>query len=161
MSLNNLNAAEFQFAIERIEGVTFTAQRVTLPGLSGGIVKVPSPFNETNRSYDKIEYSPLSLSFLINEDLSNYLEIINWMLGIGAPENHNQYAVINNSVEGIESDITVTIYNNQKNPVKKITYFNCMPIDISEIELSLSETESTVAQATVSFAFDKFSISNP
>jgi hypothetical protein len=35
---------------------------------------------------DKLIFGDLTLRFLVDEDLENYLEIQNWMRGLGYPE---------------------------------------------------------------------------
>ena len=40
---------------------------------------------------DKIEFGDLSLRFLVDEDLSNYMEIQNWIRGLGYPEEVQEF----------------------------------------------------------------------
>ena len=48
---------------------------------------------------DKIEFGDLSLRFLVDEDLSNYMEIQNWIRGLGYPEEVQEFRDL--AAEGI------------------------------------------------------------
>ena len=43
----------------------------------------------------KLTYAPLDIRFRVDEDMSNYLEIYNWMTGLGTPEDIKQYKSLN------------------------------------------------------------------
>ena len=43
---------------------------------------------------DTLDFEDLEITFLVNEDLSNYREIHDWMIGIGFPKNNEQFTDI-------------------------------------------------------------------
>ena len=55
-------------------------------GLDLGVATQNNYLTDIPRPGEKITFGDLTLSFLVDEDLSNYLEIQNWMRGIGFPE---------------------------------------------------------------------------
>ena len=40
---------------------------------------------------DKIEFGDLTIRFLVDEDLTNYMEIQNWIRGLGFPESPKEF----------------------------------------------------------------------
>ena len=40
---------------------------------------------------EKLSYSPLDITFLVDENLNNYKEIHDWLLGLGFPQNYTQF----------------------------------------------------------------------
>ena len=40
---------------------------------------------------DTLDYSPMELTFTVNENLENYREIHDWMTGIGFPKDNEQF----------------------------------------------------------------------
>ena len=41
---------------------------------------------------DKITYDDLSFSFFVDENLENYLEVHNWIRGLGYPESIQEFS---------------------------------------------------------------------
>ena len=40
---------------------------------------------------DKLTYADLTLSFFVDEDLENYIEVHNWLRGLGFPESIQEF----------------------------------------------------------------------
>lgn len=156
--LNNFTPNEFLVTINRLPNVSFKTQTFSIPAISGSPPMQPGQFNKVFHSYDTLEYSPFDLGFIIDEDLSNYIEIFNWMKGLGSDENFSQYKNLAESADGIQSDIIVTVVTNAKNPSYNFIFKNCMPISLSGIELNTSDTDAVTIQGNVSFQYDYFTI---
>ena len=66
---------------------------------------------DIDRPGDKIQFGDLTIRFLVDEDLSNFMEIQNWIRGLGFPEKLSQFsdlekeAVMPSNFENRESDI--------------------------------------------------------
>ena len=108
-----------------------------------------------------MEFDSLTATFLIDEDLTNYIEILNWIRGLGTPEVLSEYGDLekasptynvytNKSVGGdVLSDITLHILTNSKNTNKEVIYRDCFPIALGEIAFdSASDGGVIVADAT-------------
>jgi hypothetical protein len=60
---------------------------------------------------DIIEFGDLSLRFLVDENLENYMEIQNWIRGLGFPENLQQFddleksGAVQGTFDATETDI--------------------------------------------------------
>ena len=159
MITNYFSPLEFQVNIKRLPNVEFFVQKTAIPGVSGNPAIMPTPFNKLNITPDKLQYDPLELTFIVDETLSNYIEILSWIKGTTFPERYSQYNNLNKSEYGIESDITIVALNSHKNPVIKATFTNCAPISLSPINLDTTQPDLVYPEATVIFSYDYFDVS--
>lgn len=158
MITNYLSPLEFRVAIKRLPNVEFFIQRTSIPGISADPAELPSPFNKTFQTPDKMTFNNLDLSFIIDENMGNYLEIFNWISGIASPRDFNQYKRISESDEGTISDITIQILNSHKNLNLEAKFINCFPISLSDINLDTTQSDVVYPEATATFAYDSFTI---
>jgi hypothetical protein len=101
----------------------------------------------------KIVYSPLTITFRVNEDMSDYLEINNWLEGLGSPTNFTQYANLKNSNAGLYSDATLVINNSRKKGNMSATFYDLFPIDISDLQFTTMDTDVNYIECTVDFRY--------
>jgi hypothetical protein len=139
----------------------FNVQDVRVPGIQLGEVSTPSPFLRIPNS-DGITYNPLSVSFRVGEDLDDYLEIHNWMIGLGAPESFDQYKALQNVEPGnpqsIYSDITLLILNSSMRPNIKITFHDAFPVTLGDLDFNTTDSDVNYIQCTVDFRYLRYNI---
>ena len=78
---NLLSNVSFNMAIAKFPNVDFYVQSVTLPGVTLSEIQVPTgpfrvPYKEVSGS---AQFEPLSVTFMIDEDMNNYFELWNWV----------------------------------------------------------------------------------
>ena len=44
---------------------------------------------------DKVQFGDLTIRFLVDEDLKNYMEIQKWIRGLGYPESEKTFVIFN------------------------------------------------------------------
>lgn len=103
-------------------------------------------------------YSDLSVTFKVDEDMVNYLEIYNWMVGLGKPHNFEEYKKLKNSDYGLYSDADVIIKSSQKNPSIKFSFTNLFPISLTSLNLDTTLEDVVYVDVTAEFRFDTFSV---
>lgn len=155
---NYMSPLEFVISVKRLPHVQFFTQRVTVPGISINPVEQPTPFKPLMETGDKLTYGELSLSFIIDEKMSNWKEVHDWMVGIAFPEKFDQFKNLNESREGLRSDISLIIMNSNKNPNIEIYYKDCFPINLSEIQLDTTQSDLIYPEANVTFAHNGYTI---
>ena len=156
--MNYLSVLEFKLLIKRLPNVEFTVQRVNIPGISSQPVAYPTQLNTLYELPDKLTYSDLIVSFIIDENMNNYLEVFSWMHGITFPQSFTQYKNLKSSKEGLRSDISIILYNSSKNAQFRIDYLDCFPTSLSEISLDTTSTDVQYPEATVTFQYNSYSI---
>ena len=161
----HLNPSAYKFNIRLIPNTTFFVQTANLPALSYSPSQVPGPFATINLVGGTLEYEDLMVTFIVDEDLTNWLEIFNWMIAITAPKNFEQYKNRKESNENLRIDhgdlITsaelITLTNN-KNPNMQIIFDDVFPISLSEIQFDVTHTENTTITATVVFKYTTYRV---
>lgn len=159
MITNFFTPLEFQVTVKRMPNVEFFVQRTSIPSVNGNPAIMPTPFNKLNFTPDKLEYSPLELTFIVDENMNNYIEVLNWIKGTTFPERYEQYKNLSTSKDGISSDITILVLNSHKNPSIKIDFSSCIPISLSEIVLDTTQTDVVYPEATLVLAYNYFDVS--
>lgn len=157
LNKNMLSPVGFQFSIQRMPNMNFFVQSVNLPGIAVTSVEQPSRFKQIPIPGDKIEYGELEVTFKIDEDMRNYIEVFEWIRGLGFPDNHSQYKDLQDQPSytggGIYSDATLTILSSAMNPNLRIEIRDAFPITLTPIELSAVNPDIEYIEATASFRF--------
>lgn len=159
---NFLAPINFQFQLKRAPTVTFFIQKINLPQISLMPIMKGSEYIPIPYAGEQLTYSPLTLEFKVDEDLINYLEIHNWLTGLGRPETYDQYKVLSDQPgytgDGVYSDISLLIYNNNKNPNYEVTYKDAFPVRLSGINFNTTSTDIKYATSTVDFKYTNYEI---
>lgn len=158
MITNYLSPLEFVVTVKRLPHVQFFTQRATIPSVNLQPIEKPTPFKALFEPGDSIVYSDLNLSFIVDEQMNNYIEVFNWLKGLSFPESFNQYKNLQESEEGIKSDISIVVKNSHKNPSLLINYYSCFPTSLSEIQLDTTQSDVVYPEATVVFQYNYFTI---
>ena len=83
---------QFRFKCSKLPTVEFFCQTANIPGIGLGVADVDTPLKSIPFPGDKVTYQDLAISFLVDENLNNYKEIHDWIIGLGAPQNHTQFS---------------------------------------------------------------------
>ena len=154
---NFLSPLSFKLVLQRTPNLNFNIQTVRLPGMTLSSTETATPFVSIPNS-GKITYSPLTITFRVNEDLSDYLEIHNWMKGLGSPNDFTQYANLKKSSSGLYSDATLVINNSRKLANLSATFIQLFPVDISDLQFTTMDTDVNYLECTVDFRFLSYEI---
>lgn len=153
MITNYLSPVSFKIVIDRLPKVEFYTQKVQIPSLSMTSPVLPSPLLNIYQTPDRLEYSELDISFIIDENMGNYEEILRWLEGMGAPQSSNQRLNLQNSKYGFKSDITIIVENSSRNPNIEFTFTECFPTTLSGIALDVTATDVVPPEASVTFRY--------
>ena len=82
---NFLSPIGFKFVLAKYPKVAYFAQTANIPAMNLGIQNQSTPFRSLPLE-GFIEYEPFSLSFLVDENLENYLILHNWIRALGTPD---------------------------------------------------------------------------
>lgn len=160
--LNFMSPLHATFEIRKLPGVNFTVQSVNIPGMSLSPVYQANPLVKIPKMGDHIDYEPLEITFKIDEELDNYLQLHNWIRGLGFPENYNEFAVQNNQSKisglGSYSDASLMIRNSERNINFEIVYQDAHPISLSSVFFDTRNMDVDYVSATATFVYSHFNI---
>ena len=151
-NFNILSPVAFRFETRKIPNVTYFIQTANIPGMSTSEFLRETPFKAIPTVGDTLEVETLDITFVVDEDLANYQEIINWLKGMTSPENFD------NVMPNMYSDATLTILTNNMNANKLITFYDIFPTSLSAISLESNVDDISPITADVSFQIRDYSI---
>ncbi len=169
---NTLSPISFRFDINRLPNVSYFCQSATLPGLTMAEAERPTPFITHYVPGDKLEIDQLSLTFLVDENMANYIEVFTWMRGLGFPEEYETYRKlaretpettrpsVENSETAVLSDASLFILTNSMNVNKNITFYDIFPTSLGALTFDSASGEITPILAEVTFRARDFEIKN-
>lgn len=160
MITNYLSPTGFEVSINRLPNVEFFVNKINIPGIGTGALEQPTPLNNVFEPRQKIDYQALNLDFIVDENMTNYLEIFNWIKDLANEQSFVSYRELASIVPpGTTSDISILVQNSHKNPNMNFTFVNCFPIDISAIQLDATASDVVYPECTVTFRYDYYDIS--
>lgn len=159
----------FLVTVNRLPNVSYWCNGVSLPGMSTTNPRLPNPFSRLPNPGDNIDFDNLQITFSVDEDLLNWSELMRWMVGFGFPSDFGQFKFglldetgdAPGSQNNFYSDISVTVLSSHKNPIATFVYYNCVPTNVSAIEMSVQDSDVQPIACTASFDFSHFSILKP
>ena len=154
--------------------------RANVPGVNLGQASQPTPLVDMPLVGDKITYDPFNMTFLIDEQYQNYIEMYSWMMNIGFPYSTQQFNKLErpdnlsrpgnkrlNAVTGkfndasdrdLYSDIQLSILTSKNNMVAKVTMYEAFPVSLGSLEYSQQELDTDYLRCDVSFAYSWFDV---
>jgi len=153
MITNYLSPISFKVIVDRMPNVEFFTQRASIPSLSMSAPEQLSPLHRIYKVPDRIEYSELDLSFIVDENMENYGEILSWMEGMGTPERSNQYENLEKSKNGLVSDVSVLIENSARRPNIRFTFTECFPIALGGLQLDVTGSDVIYPEVSVTMRY--------
>jgi len=180
--LDYASPTQFKFNVIKLPKVEYFCTSVNIPGISINYVEQQTPLKDIPHPGEKLKYSDLQMSFIVDENLENYQEIHGWLVGLGFPDDHSDYntlieagkdrfptskSSVSNELGKIRypapsqgaalSDATLMVLTNKNNPVVEVRFKDIFPISLSNLEYNQQATDINYLTAQVTF---KYSIYN-
>jgi hypothetical protein len=158
--LDFLKPNGFRFMIRKLPKVTYFCQSASIPSMNMGAASQTTPLIDFYRPGEKISFGDLTIRFMVQEDMANFLEIYKWIVALGFPTNHKEYAntfrksPAQNKTDIQEfSDATLLILSNENRPVAQVNFFDCFPVMLEgmEFDSTLSNVEHFTGLATFKY----------
>ena len=158
---NFLSPINFKFAIKRAPHVNFFVQGVNLPGLSLPDIDVSNPLIRVPYPGDHLLYDELDLSFKVDEDLKNYMEIHEWLRALGK-RSYDEYKTLTQKTsttgETIRSDMTLTVLTSNRNANYSVTFKDAFPIKLSGINFDVTSSDVDYVPASATFRYVTYDV---
>ena len=167
---NFLSPTGFKFIMDKAPKVSFFGNQINIPQMTLGVAEQPTYLRDIPLPGDKIQFEDLTLRFLVDENLDNYMEIFNWIRALGFPESleeiykwqEKDFSVSqpDKSTESFFSDATLEILTSSQNPNFKIKFQDCWPTTLSTLEFDATSEDISYFTADVSFKYTIFNITD-
>ena len=174
--LDYSSPTQFKFTIHQLPKVEFFTTSAAVPGISLNNYEQPTPFKSIPIIGDQLTYEDLTISFIVDEYLENYITIHNWMTGIGFPKSRSQFTAFRNTGSNTPnssaggntdigvvgsatddnafySDATLTILSNKNNPIVEVRYADMFPTSLSALEYNQNTSDVEYITANITFKY--------
>jgi len=165
---NFLSPTGFKFTLTRTPKVAFFCNQANIPDLNLGVAIQPSYTKMLPTPGDIIEFGDLNLRFLVDENLENYMEIQNWIRGLGFPEQLSQFAELEQSEsirskfvqskQDIYSDGTLQVLTSSQLPNFQVSFKDLFPYTLSTMTFDATDSDIQYFTSDVSFKYTIYNI---
>ena len=172
---NYMSPLGFKLILTKTPKVDFLCQSANIPQISMGTAVQPTYLKDIPVPGDKVLYDDLTVRFLVDEKMENYLAIYKWITGLGYPESLGQYDQLRKddirtnasaSDDGDPryfefSDATLQILNSNYKPSVLINFVDAFPVSLSTLEFDVSQRDYSYFTAEVTFKYTIYNITDP
>lgn len=154
---NFLSPLNFKFSVKRAPHVNFFLQKASIPSIQLPQIDIPNMFVPIPTTRTHLEYGVFSVTFKVDEDLENYMEMHNWIKALGFPDNFDEYRKLSvipeYTGEGLRSDLSLIILNSTKTPNYEFVFRDAFPTYLSNVTFDTTLDDVNYVSATVEFAY--------
>jgi hypothetical protein len=151
--INPLLPTYYRFAIARSPNVSYFCQSASLPTVSMSDVIMPTPFVAV-KAPSKMDFDELSITFIVDEEMKNWLEIFNWMRSSTNVEDYTEFNYPNTHL----STANLIILNSNKHPKINVTFEGLYPRSLGSVDFSSTVMDPEPLQCTATFAYRNYNI---
>ena len=161
---NFLAPTGFKFALTRSPAAAFFCNQANIPSLDLGIAQQTSYLKDIDVPGDKIQFGDLTLRFLVDEDMSNYMAIHNWLTGLGFPETTQDFKNFIINEDGIQdlqeqfSDGSLNILNSNYRVNAIVKFKDLFPVALTSLEFDTKATDIQYFTAEATFKYTVYNI---
>lgn len=163
-NINFLSPLNFKFKIKKTPTLNFFVQKIAVPRMELPSPEQPNHFTRIPKPGDHLSFSDLLVTFKVDEDLKNYMEIYTWLVQMARSQNYEQYQAIDRvqpmSGEGIYSDLELTILSSKRQANYAVVFEDAFPIDLGEMEFDTTATDVNYVTAQATFRYKLYTITN-
>ena len=178
---NYLSPVGFKFVITKAPKADFFSNSANIPGINLGFAEQPTYLKNIPVAGDKLTYEDLTITFIVDENLENYIEMHTWLTAIGFPKDRKQFAEFRSATSNVStntrgeskdigdvkastperamySDAVMTILTNKNNPVVECRFADVFPVSLSGLAYNQNITDVDYLTAEVTFKYQIYEI---
>jgi len=154
---NPLQATKFLLTFARIPTTQYLCQEVNIPSVSLGEVNRATPFLDMFSPGTKLQYSPLDVTFMVDEELQSWKDMYNWFVSIADPDGFEKRDH-NKELQQVKhfSDATLTVLSALNNPIVRLQFTNVFPLSMSDIKFDTKLSAETIITCTATFRYQSY-----
>ena len=174
--LDYADPTKFAFKIMKLPTVEFFITQANIPGVNLGESIFPTPLKQIPVQGDDLTFDNLEISFLVDEKLTNYRELHQWLVGIGFPKARSQFSSFKSEnsdvfptgsqvkgettstgvptgTQSMFGDATLTVMTSKNNPIIEVRFSDLYPVSLSALQFDQQLTDTTYLTATCTFTY--------
>ena len=162
---NMLHPNKFALNFSRVPNMQYFCQGVSVPGISLGEVVQTNPFVDLYSPGEKAIYDLMNVTFFIDEELTAWKEIHDWIRAMTFPTEFEEYKQLSRLSKNISrpktpqySDAILTTYTSSNTPLYRFKFKDCFPTTLSTFVMSAADSPDNIMTADVTFRFAYYDI---
>ena len=166
---NYLSPIGFKFIVTKVPKADFFSNSASIPGINLGFAQQPTYLRDIPVPGDKLSYQDFTLKFFVDENLENYLEVHNWLRGLGYPDSIAEFGQLKNEDKYIQdpsgrspyneySDASLLIYNSSFNVIARVNFRDTFPVGLSQINFDATQDDIKYVTAEATFKYSIYDI---
>lgn len=163
---NFLSAVGFKFTLAKYPKVDFFSNSARIPEISLDVARQSTYLKDLDIPGEKLNYGDLTLRFMVDENMENYISIYEWLTGLGFPETTSQFRTLTTDDGGVRdqkeafSDGTLRILNSNFREVAKVKFLDLFPTSLSSLDFDATSTDINYFTAQVSFKYTVYQLTS-
>jgi len=158
---NFLSGIGFQFSLKKLPGVSFYCQSANVPSINLSVATQATRFNTLQEPGDEVNYDDLTVRFLVDENLKNYMSIHNWIRYLGHPESSDDWTNFSDGelyTEKQYSDGFIFILDSNFNRKFEIYFKDLFPVSLGGLNFDATYTDTEYFAVDATFKYTIYDI---
>jgi hypothetical protein len=161
---NFLSPAGFKFSIAKTPKVDFFCTTAKIPEITMETVIEPFYLKNLDVPGEEIAYGDLTLNFLVDENMENYMAIHNWITQLGYSETTEDFKDLVTTDDGTRdmmnqySDAALHILNSNFRTQSILKFKDVFPYSLTSLDFDSTVTDIQYFTAQASFKYTIYNI---
>ena len=161
---NFLSGVGFKFNLTKFPKVDFFSNSATIPELNLELTRQPSYLKNIDIPGERLTYGDLTLRFLVDENMENYISVYTWLKGLGFPESTKEFKDLTTDRDGIRDpkeafcDGTLRILNSNYREVAQVKFRDLFPTSLTSLDFDATNTDIQYFTAEATFKYTIYNL---
>ena len=161
---NFLSGVGFKFNLAKFPKVDFFSNSARIPELNLELTQQPSYLKTIDVPGERLTYGDLTLRFLVDENMENYISVYTWLKGLGFPESTKEFKDLTTDRDGIRDpkeafcDGTLRILNSNYREVAQVKFKDLFPTSLTSLDFDATNTDVQYFTAEASFKYTIYNL---
>ena len=163
---NFLSGVGFKFNLTKFPKVDFFSNSARIPELNLELTRQPSYLKNIDVPGERLTYGDLTLRFLVDENMENYISVYTWLKGLGFPESTKEFKELTTDKDGQRDpkeafcDGTLRILNSNYREVAKVKFIDLFPTSLTSLEFDATNTDIQFFTAEATFKYTIYNLTS-
>ena len=157
--INLAKSTNYRLNLQVLPNTLFWLTTCNLPTLSSNEVPIPDPVKGFRyRPSNTMIPAPMNVTFLVDEDYANYMEIVKLMWSASGPDASKRYG----ARQPTGTDGSLHILSNNKNVSDIVfTFHNLFPTILGELQMTNESAEPLLTDLTLQYDYMSMETGKP
>ena len=163
---NFLSGIGFKFTLTKFPKVDFFSNSARIPELNLELTRQPSYLKNIDVPGERLTYGDLTLRFLVDENMENYISVYTWLKGLGFPESTKEFKELTTDKDGQRDpkeafcDGTLRILNSNYREVAKVKFTDLFPTSLTSLDFDATNTDVQFFTAEATFKYTIYNLTS-